>query len=90
MSKAVLRMIAKRSEIPVFYLVAPGFPNNYGLRENGTELKFPPLAKRCAARATVLWPEGAILVRGGSPYGTERPSSGGLARFDSQPTSRYG
>jgi hypothetical protein len=67
---------------------APELPGDFFgreslLRETEGELECPLLTKRCAPRATALWPEGAILVRRGSPPGTKRPSSGGLSRFDS-------
>ena len=38
-------------------------------RENEGELKYPLWAKRCAPRATRLWPKGAILVCGRSRAG---------------------
>jgi hypothetical protein len=48
-------------------------------RENGTELEHPLWAKRRAARASVVWPKGVILVRRGSPFGTNGALSRGLA-----------
>jgi len=52
-------------------------------RENHADLKYPLSGKRCAARASIVWPWGAILDFARWLAGTNGPSSGGLARFDS-------
>ena len=88
MSKTVL---AKRGEIPVFCLGAPTGGKFFGWksfpRENHADLKYPLSGERCAARAHVVWPWGAILDFAQWRAGTNGPSSGGLARMDSRFTS---
>ena len=52
-------------------------------RENHADLKHPLSGKRCAARASIVWPWGAILDFARWRAGEKWPNSRGLARFDS-------
>ena len=52
-------------------------------RENHADLKYPLSGGRCAARANIVWPWGAILDFARWRAGTNGPSSGGLARMGS-------